>query len=72
MPTQRQHIDLAGYEELRRSLDPRAKLFLPTSDGYSEAKIIWNGMFDNHNPALIVQVTGVADVQAVIQFAHQR
>lgn len=65
-------MDSTFYGELRQTLDPNAKLFLPTTDGYSQAKRIWNGMFDNHNPALIVQVTNVADVQAVLKFAHQR
>ena len=72
MAIQQQHTNLTCYEELQQSLGPRAKLFLPTTDGYSQAKRIWNGMFDNHSPALIVQVTGVADVQAVLKFAHQR
>ncbi|CAF1146294.1 unnamed protein product [Rotaria sp. Silwood1] len=72
MAIQQQHTNLTYYEELQQSLGPRAKLFLPTTDGYSQAKRIWNGMFDNHSPALIVQVTGVADVQAVLKFAHQR
>ncbi|CAF0944721.1 unnamed protein product [Didymodactylos carnosus] len=52
---QQQHTNLTCCEELGQSLGQRAKVFWPTTDGYSQAKRIWNSMFDNHSPALIVQ-----------------
>jgi len=67
-----EYSNSTDYKDLEQSLNVRAKLFLPTTTGYSEVKKLWNAMFDNENPKLIVQVTGVADVQAVLKFAHKR
>ncbi len=49
----------------------RAKVILPTHDNYHSSKRIWNAMYDSRNPAIIVQVTGVSDVQACIKYAHK-
>ncbi|MFW6075199.1 MAG: FAD-binding oxidoreductase, partial [Chloroflexota bacterium] len=41
----------------------------PGSNGYEEARSIWNGMIDKH-PGLIVRPAGVADVMRTVEFAR--
>jgi FAD/FMN-containing dehydrogenase len=47
----------------------RGRVLLPGSDGYDEARRIRNPSFDKR-PALIVQVTGAADVRTAVDFAR--
>ncbi len=47
----------------------RGRLLLAGDDGYEQARQIYNPAFDKH-PAIIVQVTGVADIRAAVDFAR--
>ena len=60
-------IEKAVVQELANSL--RGRLLLPSSEGYDQARKVWNGMIDKH-PALIVQCEGPADVIHTVQLAH--
>lgn len=57
----------AAVDELRASL--RGPLVTPDDDVYDEVRMLWNGMHDKR-PALIARCTGVADVQAAVNFAR--
>src|SRR3954447_5332363 len=61
-------LDSGTVQELRESL--RGAAFAPGDPGYDEARTIWNGMFDDRHPALVVQCAGVADVTRAVQFAR--
>jgi FAD/FMN-containing dehydrogenase len=59
----------ADLAELDRAL--RGRLLLAGDDGYDDARRILNPSFDRH-PALVVQATGVADVQHAVDFARDQ
>ncbi|MBT8095955.1 MAG: FAD-binding oxidoreductase [Woeseia sp.] len=63
-------IESAAVQELGESLDGR--LFLQANDGYTTAKRVWNGMFDDRKPALVVQCANTADVVNAVNFARER
>ena len=48
----------------------RGRLLLAKDEGYDSARRILNPSFDKH-PALIVQPTGVADIQSAVNFARE-
>jgi FAD/FMN-containing dehydrogenase len=58
----------AALAELARSV--RGRLLLAEDDGYDDARRILNPSFDRF-PSLILQVTGVADIQAGVDFARE-
>lgn len=62
-------ITLRGSEiaDLKGALDGR--LLLSGDEGYDEARALLNPSFNKH-PALIVQVTGVADIRTAVDFAR--
>src|SRR4051795_2679748 len=60
-------LDAGTVQELRESL--RGPAFTAGDPGYDEARLVWNGMFDDRHPALVVQCAGVADVIRAVQFA---
>lgn len=62
-------IEKAALAELRDAL--RGPLLLPGNEGYETARHVLNASIDKH-PALIVQPTGVADVQNAVTFARER
>jgi FAD/FMN-containing dehydrogenase len=62
-------LEKAAVQELADSL--RGNLLLPGNDGYEAARRVLNASIDRH-PALIVQPTGVADVQNAVRFANER
>src|SRR6478609_688871 len=56
-------------EELNRwSAGLRGQLMLPRSDGYEEARCVWNATVDK-KPALIVRCAGVADAVHTVRWA---
>jgi len=59
-------LEKAAVAELRDAL--RGRLLLPGSEGYEEARLVLNASIDKH-PALVVQPTGVADIQQAVTFA---
>ncbi|HEY6760900.1 MAG TPA: FAD-binding oxidoreductase [Baekduia sp.] len=61
-------LDAGTVQELRESV--RGACFAPGDPGYDDARTIWNAMFDDRFPALVVQCAGVADVVRAVQFAR--
>jgi FAD/FMN-containing dehydrogenase len=62
-------IEKAAVQELADSL--RGNLLMPGNAGYDVARRVLNSSIDRH-PALIVQPTGVADIQNAVNFARER
>jgi len=62
-------IEQAALKELRGSL--RGPVLLAGDAGYDQARRVLNESFDRH-PALVIQPTGVADVQNAVSFANER
>jgi len=61
-------IDNATVDALGESL--RGSVIIPNSDGYDDARQIWNGMI-NRRPAMIVRCAGTADVVSTVNFARE-
>ena len=63
-------VALKGSElrELKGAL--RGRLLLSNSEGYDDARMVLNPSI-NKRPALIVQVTGAADVRTAVDFARE-
>ncbi|HEY4095716.1 MAG TPA: FAD-binding oxidoreductase [Baekduia sp.] len=66
----RQHgaLDQGTLQELRDGL--RGTAIVPGDAGYDEARLVWNGMFDEQRPAVVARCAGVADVIRAVQFAR--
>jgi FAD/FMN-containing dehydrogenase len=47
----------------------RGTVILPSDHNYDETRAIWNAMIDR-KPAMMVQCTGIADIQATLAFAR--
>lgn len=62
-------IEQAAVQELSDSL--RGSLLLPGNAGYDVARRVLNESIDKH-PAMVVQPTGVADIQNAVNFARER
>lgn len=62
-------LEQAAIQELSDSL--RGHLLLTGSEGYDKARRVLNKSIDKH-PALVVQPSGVADIQSAITFARER
>ena len=62
-------IEKAAVQELSESL--RGNLLLPGNAGYDVARRVLNESIDKH-PAMVVQPTGVADIQNAVNFARER
>jgi hypothetical protein len=62
-------LERAAVQELADSL--RGNLLLPGNEGYDQARRVLNDSIDRY-PALIVQPTGVADIQSAVTFAAER
>jgi FAD/FMN-containing dehydrogenase len=63
-----QLVDEVAVEELQRKL--RRPLLRPGTEGYEEARRVWNGVHDKR-PGLIARCTGVADVIDAVNFARE-
>jgi FAD/FMN-containing dehydrogenase len=63
-------LEAAAIDELRGGLDGR--LYLQADEGYEAAKRVWNGMFDQKKPAMVVQCGSVDDVVDGVAFARER
>jgi FAD/FMN-containing dehydrogenase len=64
---QRAALDAGTIQELREGL--RGEAIAPGDPDYDEARTVWNGMFDDRRPALVVRCAGVADVVRAVRFA---
>ena len=64
------HAPLAAgaVQELRDAV--RGDVLAPGDPGYDEARPIWNGMFDDVRPALLVRCAGAADVIRAVELAR--
>jgi FAD/FMN-containing dehydrogenase len=64
------HAPLAvgAVQELRDAV--RGDVLAPGDPGYDEARPIWNGMFDDVRPALLVRCAGAADVMRAVELAR--
>lgn len=58
----------AAIDDLDRRL--MGRVLLAGNEGYESARHVLNPSFDKH-PALIAQVTGVADIRAAVDFAQE-
>lgn len=63
-------IESAAVSDLAESLTGR--LYLQSDEGYAEAKQIWNGMFEQKKPAMVVQCASTDDVISAVDFARER
>jgi FAD/FMN-containing dehydrogenase len=61
----------ATSPDLRKALEAiiRGQIHFNDSEGYDDARLVWNGMIDRR-PAAIVRVAGVADVIASVNLAR--
>jgi FAD/FMN-containing dehydrogenase len=62
-------LDAGAVKELEGAL--RGRILLPGSEGYDQARQVWNGMIDKR-PLAIVRVAGVADIQSTVKFVQAR
>jgi len=63
-------IEFAAVGELAESL--QGQLFLQADEGYAAAKKVWNGMFEDKQPAMVVQCGAVQDIVNAVTFARER
>ena len=61
-------IETAAVGELADSLS--GQLYLQADEGYAAAKRVWNGMFDNKQPSMVVQCASTDDVVNAVNFAR--
>ena len=62
-------IEQAALKDLKAKL--RGPLLLSGDAGYDQARRVLNESIDRH-PALVIQPTGVADIQSAVNFARER
>ena len=60
-------VDVSTWKELEGAL--RGSVLLRSSEGYDQARQVWNAMIDKR-PLAIARVAGVADIQATVKFAQ--
>ena len=58
----------ATVQELREAI--RGEVLRPGDEGYPDASRVWNGLYDERRPAVVVQCSGTADVIAALGFAR--
>ncbi|HXS43804.1 MAG TPA: FAD-binding protein, partial [Solirubrobacteraceae bacterium] len=57
-----------ALQELRDAV--RGEVLAPGDPGYDAARPLWNAMFDDVRPALIVRCAGAADVMRAVELAR--
>ena len=62
-------LDLNDLTELAATV--RGRVCVRSSEGYDQARQVWNGMIDKR-PLAIISAAGVGDVRATVKFAHAR
>ena len=62
-------LEKAAVQELADSM--RGPVLLPGNEGYEKARRVLNASIDKH-PAIVVQPTGVSDIQNAVTFASER
>jgi FAD/FMN-containing dehydrogenase len=67
VPASGARVDDAAVEKFSAGL--RGRLLRAGSEGYDDARRLWNGMFDRR-PALIARCAGTADVVSAVNFAR--
>lgn len=50
----------------------RGALLKRRDAGYDDARTVWNAMFDDRHPALVVRAQGTSDVIAAVHFAREQ
>ena len=60
-------LDGRDVADLAAQLDGR--LFRPADEGYEAAKLVWNGMFADRQPAIVAQCASADDVSRAVRFA---
>ena len=63
-------LESAAIQELDESLGGR--ILLQGDSGYDAAKLVWNGMFDSKQPAMVAQCVSTQDVVNAVNFARER
>jgi FAD/FMN-containing dehydrogenase len=63
-------LETAAVGELADSLS--GNLYLQADEGYTDAKRVWNGMFEHKKPAMVVQCANSGDVVNAVDFARDR
>lgn len=63
-------IQSAAVAELADGL--QGQLFLQGDEGYDDAKLVWNGMFDHKKPAMVVQCATTDDVVDAVNFGRDQ
>src|SRR3954447_14001919 len=58
----------ATVQELREAI--HGEVLRPGDEGYLEACPIWNGLYDERRPAVVIRCSGAADVIAAVGFAR--
>jgi FAD/FMN-containing dehydrogenase len=62
--------DIEEYDFVALRAQFSGTLIVPDTDGYNEARTVWNGMIDRH-PALIARAAHAADVPVAVRFAQR-
>lgn len=57
-----------AVEDLRTKV--RGEILLPETEGYDEARSVWNAMIDRY-PSIVVRALGAADAMAAVRFARE-
>ena len=62
-------LKIVAVKEFAESL--AGNILLPSDNGYNEAKLVWNGMFDSKKPAMVVRCASQSDVVNAVNFARE-
>ncbi len=62
-------LETSAITEFAAELD--GQLFLESDEGYDAARLVWNGMFQDKQPALVAQCASTDDVRMAVLFARE-